>query len=321
MAKFWIANVILAAAVCAAQTTPSAPAQPQNPAPSLNAPGQSQQPAPQAQQQPPAQGAQPAAPQGPSASGKKVQAKSKPEFDAFQAADKTVTSDPDLAKGEAAAGDFQTKFPDSDLTSILYDKLMKRYQQANSPEKSVEMGRKELMLDPQSLPALLTVVSIVSQTSHETDPDFSQRSNEVTQDANKAIQLIDNPQTAPAGLAPEQLNSLKSLAYGAIGNIEFVQAGAQNETPAERAQHDAAAEQALTKSTQLNTLNPDPGEWLRLAVTLDHEKKYPEALAAANNAVKYAATEPNIMSLAQQEQTRLKELAGSAPPAPAPVPH
>lgn len=322
MRTILIASVLLAS-IALAQSGNGMAQQPplQQPAPSLIQPSGQQQ-APAQPQQPQGQAPGQAEPQGPPGSGRKVQAKTRPEFDGYQAADAVVSSDPDLAKGEAAAADFQTKFPQSELTSILYDKLMKRYSQANNGPKTAEMGRKELTLDPQSLPALLTVASVVGQTAHPTDLDYKDRYQEVLKDANQALELLNNPATAPQGFAPEQLNSLKALAYAAIGNMEFVQAGEENGNPADRAQHDAAAEQALKQSTTLNASNPDPGEWLRLAVTLDHEKKYPEALDAANKAVQFAGSEPNVLTLAQQEQTRLKALAGPAPAAgTAPVPH
>ena len=328
MKNFLIVSILSALSTCAvAQATNASPqppqTQPQQQAPSLVQPSgqQEQQPAPA--QQPNVPGPPPQqqpGQQGPPSTGRKVQAKTKPEYDAYQAADAVVTGDPDFTKGEAAAADFQTKFPQSDLTSILYDKLMKRYSQANNGPKTAEMGRKELGLDPQSLPALLTVASVISQTAHPSDLDYKDRYQEVLKDANQALELLNNPATAPQGFSPDQLNSLKALAYAAIGNMEFVQAGEENANPADRAQHDAAAEQALKQSTALNANNPDPGEWLRLAVTLDHEKKYPEAFDAANKAVRFAGSEPNVLTLAQQEQTRLKALT-PAPAATTSVPH
>ncbi|HTC76996.1 MAG TPA: hypothetical protein VK657_00200, partial [Terriglobales bacterium] len=48
--------------------------------------------------------------------------------------------------------------------------------------------------------------------------------------------------------------------------------------------------------------------WLRLAITLDHQKKYAEALQAADRAAQLAANDPNVMALATTEQTRLREL-------------
>lgn len=333
MKSFLIVSILSALSVCAfpQSESSSSPQQPQTqPQPQQQQPPSLVQPSGQQEQQQAAPAQQPNAPgpppqqepeqQGPPSTGRKVQAKTKPEYDAYQAADAVVTGDPDFAKGEAAAADFQTKFPQSDLTSILYDKLMKRYSQANNGPKTAEMGRKELALDPQSLPALLTVASVVSQTAHPSDLDYKDRYQEVLKDANQALEELNNPATAPQGFAPDQLNSLKALAYAAIGNMEFVQAGEENANPADRAQHDAAAEQALKQSTALNASNPDPGEWLRLAVTLDHQKKYAEALDAANKAVQFAGSEPNVLTLAQQEQTRLKALA-PAPPANAPTPH
>lgn len=330
MKNFLIVSVVGTLSLCTAAQSGSSSSQPPQPQPQQQQAPSLVQPSGQQEQQQPAPAQQPNVPgpppqqqpeqQGPPSTGRKVQAKTKPEYDAYQAADAVVAGDPDFTKGETAAADFQTKFPQSDLTSILYDKLMKRYSQANNGPKTAEMGRKELALDPQSLPALLTVASVVSQTAHPSDLDYKDRYQEVLKNANQALELLNNPATAPQGFAPDQLNSLKALAYAAIGNMEFVQAGEENANPADRAQHDAAAEQALKQSTALNVNNPDPGEWLRLAVTLDHEKKYPEAFDAANKAVQFAGSEPNVLTLAQQEQTRLKALT-PAPAATTSVPH
>jgi predicted amidohydrolase YtcJ len=56
---------------------------------------------------------------------------------------------------------------------------------------------------------------------------------------------------------------------------------------------------------------------LRLAVTLDHEKKYAEALTAAQRSVALAGSDANVLALAQQEQTRLQELVGPSAKPPA----
>lgn len=254
---------------------------------------------------------------------RKVQAKTKEEYEAFKAAD-AATADPDLGKAEAATKDFEVKFPKSELTSILYDKLMKRYQQAGSAEKVLEMGRKEIALDPASVPALLTVATTLAESTRETDLDWAQKYSEVLKDANDALGLIESGQFTAPQLSPEQMNTIRAMAYAAIGSIEFTKSGDSSADPAESAKHNAAAETALRQATTLNTLNPEAALWLRLAVTLDHEKKYPDAISAANKAAELAANEPNILALAKQEQQRLQELAGpakgAAPPAPTPNP-
>ena len=314
--------LISACALALAQYSAPAGQRPAQTAPPANSAAPAPQSSPASSTQPTQAGAaQNAEPGGP----RKVQAKSKPEFDAFKAADATVTSDPDLAKGEAAVQDFESKFPQSELPSILYDKLMKRYQQAGNAEKILQMGRKEISLDPNSVPAMLTVATTLAETTHETDLNWNDNYAEVMKDANQALALINGGQFTAPQFSPEQMNEVKSMAYAAIGSMEFTKSGDASGGPQEQAKHDAAAEAALRQATSLNTLNPEPALWLRLAVTLDHEKKYPDAIAAANRAAQLSANEPNILALAKQEQTRLQELSGGAPkpatnPAPAATP-
>ena len=235
------------------------------------------------------------------------QAKTKEEYAAYKVADAAATSEPDLAKAEAAIGDFQNKFPQSELTSMLYEKLMRRYQQSGNAEKTLEMARKTVALDPKSALALITAATNLAETTRATDLNWSERYAETLKDANTAIQLIDSGAFKPPQLTPDQLNLVKSMAYAAIGSIEFTKTG-DTSNPEEATRHDVAAEQALRKATELNTSNPEPSIWLRLAITLDHQKKYAEALQAADRAAQLAANDPNVMALATTEQTRLREL-------------
>ena len=235
------------------------------------------------------------------------QAKTKEEYAAYKVADAAATSEPDLAKAESAIADFQTKFPQSELTSMLYEKLMRRYQQSGNAEKTLEMARKAVALDPKSVLALITAATNLAETTRASDLNWSERYAETLKDANTAIQLIDSGAFKPPQLTPDQLNLVKSMAYAAIGSIEFTQTG-DTSNPEEATRHDVAAEQALRKATELNTSNPEPSIWLRLAITLDHQKKYAEALQAADHAAQLAANDPNVMALATTEQTRLREL-------------
>ena len=235
------------------------------------------------------------------------QAKTKEEYAAYKVADAAATSEPDLAKAESAIADFQSKFPQSELTLVLYEKLMRRYQQSGNAEKTLEMARKTVALDPKSALALITAATNLAETTRATDLNWSERYAETLKDANAAIQLIDSGAFKPPQLTPDQLNLVKSMAYAAIGSIEFTKTG-DTSNPEEATRHDVAAEQALRKATELNTSNPEPSIWLRLAITLDHQKKYAEALQAADRAAQLAANDPNVMALATTEQTRLREL-------------
>src|SRR5581483_11529072 len=101
-------------------------------------------------------------------------------------------------------------------------------------------------------------------------------------------------------------NGMRSWAYAVIGTIELEK------------NNFAAAAADLDKSNQMNPLAPDPVTFLRLAVALDKQNKYPEALVAANRAVELAPDGTPAGSLARQERDRLQKLTG-APGTPAPA--
>jgi hypothetical protein len=220
-------------------------------------------------------------------------AKTQAEYDAYQ----TAVSEEDLGKAEIAANDFAAKFSDSDLRSVLYEELMQRYQAANNAEKTLAMGRKALALDHDSVYALVMVSSVLAERTNEGDADLAQRRDEIMKDSSRAIQLIDSGAFKPAQFTADQLNAIKSMAYAAQGTVALI------------SKDDPAAEDSLQRATQLNTLNPEASVWLRLAIARDHQKKYADALVAANRAVDLSGSEPDVLKLARQEQTRLKQLA------------
>ena len=245
--------------------------------------------APQAQPANPQSGAPPQ----PATETKVKAAKTQQEYAAYQAA----ASEQDMAKADAAVNEFAAKFPDSDLRSVLYEQLMRRYQQANNADKTLEMGHKVLALDPDSVFALIMVSSVLAERTNETDLDLQQRRDEIQKDSSRAIQLIDSGAFKPAQFTADQLNSIKSMAYAAQGTVELI------------GKNDKAAEDSLRKATELNNMNPEPAVWLRLAIAMDHQKKYADALSAVNRAVQLSSSDPDVLKLATQEQTRLKQLA------------
>jgi tetratricopeptide (TPR) repeat protein len=303
-----ILTVLAAASFAVAQTTgtastanPSTPAQTQAPA-AQSVPGQT----------PPAQ----ATPAAPSQGKAMPQAKTQEEFKAYQ--DAVAKTAP--AEVEAAAVAFAAKFPDSELRGLIYRKAMYDYQNANNSEKTVEMAKKILALEPNNPEALVTFATITAQSTRETDLDRDERLNEAIKSANKALQTVDTDMVVPANAPPDRIqaykNSMRAMAYDAIGTVAMV----KKDYP--------TAETNLRKATELNA-QPDPVSWLRLAVALDQQKKYPQALEAANKAVEYSADSPQANNLAKMERDRLQKListpaaqtpAASAPPSsPTPV--
>lgn len=262
----------------------------------LSALAQSQKQAPAASQPQPAAQAQPAAPAGVK---RQPQAKTQEEFTAY----KQAAGLADAAALEKAATDFAAKYPDSELRILLYKAAMRAYQNANNTDKMRDMGEKALAIDPNDPESLITVAMVISEGAHATDIDFAQKTDQAMTMARKALTTVDTDLEVPPNLPPDKIatikNGMKSWAYAVIGTIEL-----------EKKDYAAAAND-LNQSNQLNPLAPDPVTYLRLAVALDNQNKYPEALVAANRAVELAPEGTPAGSLARQERDRLQKLTGS----------
>jgi tetratricopeptide (TPR) repeat protein len=254
----------------------------------------------------PQQGAAPAT----QPSGKRpLQAKTQAEYEAYNTA-KNSSNDP--AAMEKAADDFAAKFPDSELRSSLFQIAMRSYQQANNADKMMEMGRKVLKIDPDEPEALVGVAQVLAERTRDTDLDKDQRFEESIKLAQHALQTVDMDINAPAGTPQEKIdaykNFLKSNAYYVLGTVQF------------NKEKYADAESSFRKSIDALPSQPDPLVLLRLALSLDKQDKYPEALKFADQAVQLTQENSQLGTLARNERNRLAQLTGTGSPAPAPKP-
>ena len=241
------------------------------------------------------------------------QAKTQAEFDAYKAA---VANQNDPAALEKSADDFAAKFPNSELRGLLYRAVMRSYQNSNNGDKMLETGQKLLKIDPDDPEALVNISQVMTEHTHDTDLDKDQRYAEARKDAQHAIQTVDTD--VPAGVAAAQVDAykglLKSSAYSILGTIDFNQ------------EKFADAEGNFRKSIDAYPSQPDPVVVLRLALALDKQGKYPDALKEANRAVDMTQDNTPAKTLAKQERDRLVQLTGGAnatapaatPPNPAP---
>jgi tetratricopeptide (TPR) repeat protein len=238
------------------------------------------------------------------------QTKTQPEYDAWKAA----SASPDGATMEKAADDFATKFPDSEVRVLLYKNTMRLYQNANNPDKTEAMGRKVLSFDADDPEALVIVAEVVAEKTRDTDIDKDQRYGEAITMAQKATQTVDTDVQVPAGTPQDRIDAYKSLlrsnAYSIIGTIEF------------KKENYPAAQENLQKSIDAFPSEPDKVVILRLALALDKEQKYPEALKVANRVVELTQKEETsvVGTAARRERDRLQQLTGGAAPAPAAAP-
>ncbi len=250
-----------------------------------------------------------AAGQASAAQGKRPpQAKTKPEYDAFNAA--MALSDP--AAVEKAADDFATKFPSSELRLMLYKSAMEKYLQANNADKMLDMARKALAFDPDDPESLVETARVLAQRTRDTDLDKDERRAEAKKDAERALVTVDTD-VPTAGVPQERLDQFKgyvrSEAYASLGTL------------ASKANNWPEAESYLRKSIEAFPQEMDSVAVLMLAIALDKQDKYPEALKYANQAVDLTKdhADSEAGKAAREEQDRLTQLnKGSAPGQAAP---
>lgn len=235
------------------------------------------------------------------------QAKTQPEFDAFNAATKNT----DPAALEKAADDFAAKFPDSELRVLLYKAAMRAYQNANNADKMLDMGRKCLTFDPNDPEALIDVAEVLTERTRDTDLDKDQRLDEATKAAQKALTTVDTDVAFPAGTPQDKVDQykgmLRSSAYSVLGALDF------------NKNNFAGAETNFRKSIDAFPQQPDAVTVLRLSLALDRQGKYPEALTFANKAVDMTQEGSGAGPLARRERDRLLQLTGGKPAGTAPT--
>lgn len=230
-------------------------------------------------------------------------AKTADEFAAYNAA----ASNPDLAAAEKAADDFAAKFTQSDLRGLLYSSIMRRYQQQNDSEKTLEMGRKVLTYEPNDPVALVMTATVLAERTRESDLDREERYDEGLKYAQKALETTKTDLMVPANATSEQIQgaekTLESMAHSAVGMIDL------------NRKNDAAAAQEFQQSIQLSSPGQvEPLTYLRLALAQDHQKQYPQALVSANKAVESSPVNSPVAMLAKQEVDRLNKLTGAEAP-------
>ena len=232
-------------------------------------------------------------------------AKTPEEYKAYQDA----AAKPDAPSAEAAADAFAQQYPQSELRGALYQHVMGLYQNQNNSDKTIEIGRKTLAIEPDNAPALVTVATFLANRTRETDLDRDERFAEAKKNAEKAIELANAGQAVPAGTPPAQAatykDTLVSMAYAALGAIDF------------NNKNYPAAEQNLRKSVEPSQAQPDPISWYQLALTLQREGKNPDALTAASKCVDVATQTPEVGNVCKNLQTYLQKLAANPPAKPA----
>lgn len=258
-----------------------------------------------------AQSPAPAPPSTPVPGKAPVQAKTQAEFEAY----KSVLAKSQVDAMEKAADDFAAKFPDSDLRVLLYRAVMHNYTSAGNSEKILETGLKVLTLDKDDPEALIGVAEVQGEHTSPTDLDRDQRMQQAIDNAQHALKTIDTDLVVPTGTAADKVDAykryLRSIAWAIVGSIQY------------KREQFPDAEISLRQSIDADPQEPDAVVILRLALALDQQKKYAQALEEATRAVNLTREDSELGKAARNERDRLaietggNSSANGAPPAAA----
>jgi phosphate-selective porin len=220
------------------------------------------------------------------------QAKSQQERNDFNAAYALTVA----ANEEAAAADFASKYPASELRRYLYSSAMLLYQRANNSDKMLAMGNKVLELDPDNPLALVLTATALANGLDDRDPDKADKVGTVKRNAARAIQIAEASYSGPAKTTQIYKSTLQAMAYSALGIMKL------------KTGDDAGAEKDLGLAAALAKIHPDPYVWYHLALAQDHRKKYAAALDSIKQALQLASSDPDLQKLAEVENERLAGL-------------
>src|SRR5438874_13117989 len=250
--------------------------------------------------QSPGQSSQPG---GTSQSGRApIQTKTAAEYQAYQAA---IANAQNSAAMEKAADDFAAKFPDSAVLVLLYRSAMNAYQNAGNAQKLMDVGLKVLDLDKDDPEALISVAEVLQEQTSPTDLDKDKRAKRAIDYAQHALETIDTDLAVPSGAPNDRVEAykktLRSSAFAIVGTLQYKQ------------EQYADAESNLRQAIDADSANPDPVVVLRLALALDQQKKYADALQHANRAVELTQESTDVGKMARNERDRLVTMTGGSP--------
>jgi tetratricopeptide (TPR) repeat protein len=231
-----------------------------------------------------------------------IQTKTPAEYQAYQAA---IANAQNAQAMEKAADDFAAKFPDSAVRVLLYRSAMNAYQNAGNAQKLMDVGLKVLSLDKDDPEALISVAEVLQEQTSPTDLDKDKRAKRAIDYAQHALETIDTDLAVPSGTPNDRVEAykktLRSSAFAIVGTLQYKQ------------EQYADAESNLRKAIDADSANPDPVVVLRLALALDQQKKYADALQHANRAVELTQESTDVGKMARNERDRLVTMTGGSP--------
>jgi len=237
-----------------------------------------------------------------------IKARTHEEYVAYQAA---IANKQNAEAMEKSASEFAAKFPDSSIRLLLYRAVMKSYRSSGDSQKMMGAALKVLELDKNDPEALLSEAEVQEEHTTPMDLDREQRMDQALANAQHALATIETDLIVPVGTPADREEAykkyLRSSSLAIIGTIQY------------KREHYSDAETTLRGALAADPANPDGVVLLRLALALDQQKKYEDALQQANHAMELTKEDTEVGRLARTERDRLTAViaqnsaAGKAP--------
>jgi tetratricopeptide (TPR) repeat protein len=212
---------------------------------------------------------------------------------------------------------FEKNYPTSPMMTFIYSFEANAYQQKNDAPRTADLAEKSLKLKPDNLLSLMIASAILptpQMVGNLSDAQKAKRLGEAEQDANRALQIIDQLPKQPRE-TDEAYKKRKAMVssgvYSSLGmvHLERAEMGLQGPDMTELAK----AEEDYSTAVQ-NAQTPNAADYYRLGEVLSTEGKLDGAIVAFTKASN-AAQGSTIQTLAQQEIKKLnkrKAAAGSS---------
>src|SRR5262245_49840063 len=196
-----------------------------------------------------------------------VNAEEDAAFKAFQAVPNT-----DMAKKIELGEDLVKKYPQSRYLPPVYYTLTIAYMQTNQTEKMLEVGDKEVTLQPNDIATLAILAQTISRVTNSNTPNAAQQLAKAATYAKKAIEIaptLPKPENMTDEAFTAGKNQALVAAHSGLGTV-FIKHGQNAEAIPEM-------EQAIKLDK-----DPDPVNYYLLGMADKGTSHFDDAIAAFN---------------------------------------
>ena len=214
----------------------------------------------------------------------------------FEAKDHTLK----VKLGEA----FQDKYPTSRYREVVYVNLSNSYQSLGQEDKMSSACEKAIELNPDNVPALVTMTKLLSRRTKADALDAQQKFERAEKLGKHALELLATL-TKPESVPEENFVKSKNIALADVHSglgLVYLQKQRVAESVIE-----------LEQATKVSDA-PDPVDFYLLGIALQMSKRFDESAAAFGSC---AAMTSQMQPSCKQGEAESKKLAAAKPPAPA----